>query len=274
MSPSRNGRKAHAFTLIELLVVIAIIAILAAILFPVFAKAREKARQTTCLSNEKQLGLGFLQYNQDYDEKEPCGLWAVNQSHYTGSGWAAEIYPYVKSTGIYHCPDDPTAQKTVATGETLYPLSYALNYNSGQANLTQTNNTAVTTLLIEVQHVPVNMTDPLEAGSTIHSGADFTDNGLFNTMTGSAVNARNLANGGFDYASGPIQNTAAHPHTPPKGATVEAPGRHSDGANWLMMDGHAKWLRGSSVCGRYIGFGAQPAGITTKPCVVWEGAVN
>ena len=63
------------FTLIELLVLIAIIAILAAILFPVFAKVREKARQISCLSNMKQLGLGFAQYTQDNDEAYPCGMW-------------------------------------------------------------------------------------------------------------------------------------------------------------------------------------------------------
>src|SRR5882757_4911358 len=88
------------FTLIELLVVIAIIAILAAILFPVFAKVREKARQTTCTSNLKQLGLGFMQYAQDNDEKFPGSDWY-------GMKWAGHIYPYVKSTGVFHCPDDP-----------------------------------------------------------------------------------------------------------------------------------------------------------------------
>src|SRR5665213_1415454 len=99
-----NVRK--GFTLIELLVVIAIIAILAAILFPVFAKVREKARQTTCASNEKQLGLGVLQYVQDYDERYP-GNWGGNNNDNSGGGWGwgNAIMPYVKSTAIFTCPD-------------------------------------------------------------------------------------------------------------------------------------------------------------------------
>jgi prepilin-type N-terminal cleavage/methylation domain-containing protein len=85
------------FTLIELLVVIAIIAILASILFPVFAKAREKARQITCASNEKQMGLAILQYNQDNDESEPAG--SGNNATTWGGEWPIQVYPYVKSTG-------------------------------------------------------------------------------------------------------------------------------------------------------------------------------
>src|ERR1700712_3723500 len=92
------------FTLIELLVVIAIIAILAAILFPVFAQAREKARQISCLSNEKQLGIALMQYTQDYDEFYPCGNY-VTGGHY-GQGWAGVLYTYVKSANVFACPDD------------------------------------------------------------------------------------------------------------------------------------------------------------------------
>src|SRR5580658_9612710 len=106
-----------AFTLIELLVVIAIIAILAAILFPVFARAREAARATVCLSNVKQLSLGAMMYVQDYDER----FWAWNWGFDCNGGntsngvtlprnsnafWTMAIYPYVKNKLIYQCPDD------------------------------------------------------------------------------------------------------------------------------------------------------------------------
>ncbi len=95
-----GGKGANGFTLVELLVVIAIIAILAAILFPVFAKAREKARQTTCLSNEKQLGLAVLQYSADFDEKlVPITARAFEH-------WTKLVYQYVKSYDVYRCPDD------------------------------------------------------------------------------------------------------------------------------------------------------------------------
>jgi prepilin-type N-terminal cleavage/methylation domain-containing protein/prepilin-type processing-associated H-X9-DG protein len=89
----------RGFTLIELLVVIAIIAILAAILFPVFAKAREKARQTSCLSNTKQLGLAFQMYATDYDE-----LCVPYYNTTTSMFWAGVLAPYIKNMGIYNCP--------------------------------------------------------------------------------------------------------------------------------------------------------------------------
>ncbi len=94
----------HGFTLIELLVVIAIIAILAAILFPVFARAREKARQTTCLSNVKQIALGVLMYAQDYDEKMPMLYMNRTTPSSTWYGIAQELDPYVKNLNVHDCP--------------------------------------------------------------------------------------------------------------------------------------------------------------------------
>jgi prepilin-type N-terminal cleavage/methylation domain-containing protein/prepilin-type processing-associated H-X9-DG protein len=110
------ARRGRGFTLIELLVVIAIIAILAAILFPVFAQAREKARQASCLSNLKQLGLGAYMYAQDYDEtypvldmRYPAGIEGPLATGTARGGcpsglWCNLIYPYVKNAGVYKCP--------------------------------------------------------------------------------------------------------------------------------------------------------------------------
>jgi len=98
----------RAFTLIELLVVIAIIAILASILFPVFALARARARQTSCLSNEKQIGLGLLMYVQDYDETFPPNRLpdTYNPGGPEGKTWRAAVQPYIKNTQLFFCPDD------------------------------------------------------------------------------------------------------------------------------------------------------------------------
>lgn len=117
----KNIRR-NAFTLIELLIVIAIIAILAAILFPVFASAREKARQTTCASNEKQLGLAIIQYTQDYDETYPIAV-DVNWNTPTTS-WPLEILPYIKSYNVFFDQDDSSSNQAGWYGTYI---SYGVN---------------------------------------------------------------------------------------------------------------------------------------------------
>jgi len=126
MGPRRKG-----FTLIELLVVIAIIAILAAILFPVFAKAREKARQTSCLSNCKQMCTGYLMYAQDYSNR-CCPAWVSVPGGYMC--WMETMYPYTKNLGIYNCPD---SQEIFTPGTAGGPdgydaqVAYGLNTSYG-----------------------------------------------------------------------------------------------------------------------------------------------
>ncbi|NUQ01682.1 MAG: DUF1559 domain-containing protein [Armatimonadetes bacterium] len=126
-------RRRTAFTLIELLVVIAIIAILAAILFPVFAKAREKARQSSCQSNLKQVGLGLTQYSQDYDEK-------FHPHRYTDSsrGWADLLQPYMKSTQLFRCPSNSSAGYRVGAAGNVY-THYGWNWSElgGDGSTTQ-----------------------------------------------------------------------------------------------------------------------------------------
>lgn len=150
--------KRKGFTLIELLVVIAIIAILAAILFPVFARAREAARKTTCSSNLKQIGLGFAMYRSDYDQFMPLGNDPTNGSCpqvFNRTGWegsvSSHIHPYIKNAGVWSCPSDPRLgrgghdsdnNRCGAVGTALYnqysqlifKVSYGYNYigiNSG-----------------------------------------------------------------------------------------------------------------------------------------------
>ena len=148
--PRRAGRHRHGFTLIELLVVIAIIAILAAILFPVFAKAREKGNETSCLSNVKQLQLGFLMYAQDYDQRLPC-LWDSTTGQNQYDGWMyysvfggqqsgnfqpslGSVFSNIKNAQIYMCPDDDVeAGDSYAVNSDLAPNTAANGIHVGMS---------------------------------------------------------------------------------------------------------------------------------------------
>lgn len=120
---ARNDRK-EAFTLIELLVVIAIISLLAAILFPVFSRARDNARRTSCLSNLKQIGLGLMQYVSDYDEVYPTAQYNEGAGNIR---WRQMIYPYVKNPQIFKCPSSTGTGEAAVANFPPMPRGYAVN---------------------------------------------------------------------------------------------------------------------------------------------------
>lgn len=126
----------HGFTLIELLVVIAIIALLAAILFPVFARARENARRASCQSNLKQIGIGVLQYIQDNDEKFPQYQIGVTTTDAKSETWYIITQPYIKSWQVLRCPSAP--RTTLTSLHPLYYSTYGFAGNNGGASNNRT----------------------------------------------------------------------------------------------------------------------------------------
>ena len=217
-----------AFTLIELLVVIAIIAILAAILFPVFAKVREKARQTSCQSNEKQISLGILQYLQDNDETMPSGNTATNANF--GAGWAGQIYNYVKSQAVFKCPDE------VASGNAVsYAYNSYLRGGTPSGTLSQQAAPSTTVLLWEVYGFASTY------GLNVGSDEGYVENGSSNTINispaGDGYNICNTPNGWIAPAkpAGPATNGAAARHAP------DVP--NAGGAEYAFADGHVKFMR-------------------------------
>jgi len=208
----------RGFTLIELLVVIAIIAILAAILFPVFARAREKARQTSCLNNIKQLSLGMLMYIQDYDETfATSGNWGVDPI------WPHQIYPYVKNWQVYKCPSNPLwATGSADWGGQTFPVGLP-NYCFTEALWDGRLGGGAPTKLAVVQS-PADKYMCFDANSLIF--------GTVGGMLSSTVCG--------DWSCGTNIMTTQQWLVP-----------HNGGVNIGFIDGHAKWQGANTVWTNY-----------------------
>lgn len=212
-------RLRRGFTLIELLVVIAIIAILAAILFPVFAKAREKARQTACLAHLKQIGTAVLMYAQDYDELYPINY----QDAASGPGTAAQIpltwpnrlMPYIKNSQVYRCPSDGRTPHVDFPGCRPILQSYCWNRRLGM-DLPAWGYWDVVSM--------AQVAAPAQCAMLWDDSADWLSAGW---------------GGAFNTLDSPDWAGSFDPEV--------LKGRHNDGDNFMFADGHAKWIHTRSL---------------------------
>ena len=232
----RTGRTT-GFTLIELLVVIAIIAILAAILFPVFAKAREKARQTSCLSNLKQLGTSILMYAQDYDEVYPQdGAITGDPVSQPPLTWPNRVMPYVKNTQLFKCPSDGRAPAADFAGCRTILESYCWNALMGRyTDCAASGYPEVVRSLGEVAA-------PAQCAMLWDDGADWADP---------------------PYNYGQWYNTIDNPDCARSFDGNVLQGRHNGGDNFMFADGHAKWYKLRATTADVVTLG----GITMDPSV-------
>ena len=209
----------YGFTLIELLVVIAIIAILAAILFPVFAQARDKARQTACLSNTRQLGTGLQLYTQDHDEVLPhhvTDTWDfLNPA--VGSNWARAIFPYVKNQQVYFCPSTGPQAGAVAAGQPR--VSYFGNgvvmSQTGTSLAAVSRPADIIFLQENWYYITLAITRPREDSPGVFYYWHYLD----------------------------CDPTRQHPPQVAPGCCESYSCRHFDGGNLLFVDGHSSYRR-------------------------------
>lgn len=229
----------HAFTLIELLVVIAIISILAAILFPVFARARESARRTSCMSNLKQIGLGVMQYVQDYDERYPLyrSNSAANATPSHPYGFADAIQPYLKSTQIFQCPSEPNAAPLGENGSAF----------AGQADPTINPTSTEPAGYTDYSY---NMMLSSDNGGTFNKGrsmAELTQVSLTVMIVEDATSSAST----WEWGCGRRTACSVFPAGLAR-TSVATANRHLGGSNLGFADGHVKWLKSAGETSAYF----------------------
>jgi len=234
-----NTLHRKAFTLIELLVVIAIIAILAAILFPVFATAREKARQTACASNLKQIGLAYMQYVQDYDEVTPYVPYDPNRYQFSaapyvyGISLGAQLYPYTKSVQIWRCSSDSLEAQ---------PLVHSYLNQAGDDGCWGCYGGLDNPSYMYNSYLMVNSIP----GATYNSNPiNLPALPITKLLTPSSDGILYEGWGQFwfcDYTGGFPGRLTAYPNTANKPAMQAG---HNQGANVMYADSHVKWIIGS-----------------------------
>ncbi len=248
MFKSQISRVRRAFTLVELLVVIAIIAILAAILFPVFARARENARRSACLSSSKHIGLGYQMYTQDYDERT---VRIHTQPGSIGPVWTDLLQPYIKSSQIYQgCPSRTFSAEWLpsdlssTTTQNRGKLNVAYSYNSLYANTGTATDGQETTP--PVGNPNTNPGLALAAMPVPAETIVFGDNASnYIVYSGSKTDITiNLEEPYDSLSNAPNLRRAGTSNNNRSQAFV---GLHFEGANFVFADGHAKWLRISEV---------------------------
>ncbi|MDX1934800.1 MAG: DUF1559 domain-containing protein [Capsulimonadales bacterium] len=245
MKDKRNSSRSvffAAFTLIELLVVIAIIALLAAILFPVFAQAREKARQTSCLSNLKQIGLAYTMYMQDYDGSLPLTI--MNGGF---ASWLNACQPYIKNRRMFRCPSDNSTRpfpSTEADWNADYYLPGTFDPNPDYFKFRRTSYTFNVWLMGPVPEFPmVKGNDSMVSSPAnviyVAEVKDNSDLDHFSPMCWDTIEP--------DVRYPYCFKSAFGWDAAKKEPTELDINRHNQGANYAYMDGHVKWSKFSRV---------------------------
>jgi prepilin-type N-terminal cleavage/methylation domain-containing protein/prepilin-type processing-associated H-X9-DG protein len=247
---NRRAEWKVGFTLIELLVVIAIIAILAAILFPVFAQARERARQIACLSHLQQLGTAMSIYVQEYDEMYPAsdltsldwgaGPWGPGgralASYRSASRWVPQLLPYVKSPSLFACPSDVDRTRNVNAGTWRTP--FAVSYGPNTLFFTPGGRYGGPLSAVSSASVPEPTAKYLLGDCATAYGFD-------------VENIGNLRYANYGPTRGQDRWTPAQFVRVAKVAIQDSPvgsmARHSEGSTVLFADGHVKWLRHNQI---------------------------